>query len=309
MAKKILITGSNGLLGQKLAFIFSQSDYYDLLLTSRQPESVFGKDSPPYLSVDMTNKKDVVAVVQEFSPHIIINASAMTDVDGCELHKEQAWQSNVLAIENIVSAAKKGTHIVHYSTDYIFDGVAGPYDEIAIPNPISYYGRTKLASENVLWGSGHQFTILRTMVLYGVGKNVKQNFALWLVKMLREEKPMRIVDDQTGNPTFVDDLAYATLKTIELEKNGLYNIAGAEIVSRYDFALALAKIFHYNAKLITPVKTRELQQRAPRPLCSGLLTLKAETQLGISPCNILRGIEHFKHQLELFEQSLLLNIR
>ncbi|MEK7263854.1 MAG: SDR family oxidoreductase [Bacteroidota bacterium] len=309
MTKKILITGSNGLLGQKLAFIFSQSDYYDLLLTSKQPDSVFGKDSPPYKSLDVTNRKDTSSVIKEFAPHIIVNASAMTDVDGCELHKEQAWQSNVVAVENIVSAAKKGTHILHYSTDYIFDGTDGPYDEIAIPNPISYYGRTKLASENVLWGSGHNFTIIRTMVLYGVGKNIKSNFALWLVKMLRDERPIRIVDDQTGNPTYADDLAYASLKAIELEKNGLYNIAGAEIVSRYDFAIALAKIFHFSTKLVTAIKTSELQQRAPRPLRSGLITLKAETQLGISNCNVLRGIEHFKHQLELFEQSQIINIR
>ncbi|MBI1806403.1 MAG: dTDP-4-dehydrorhamnose reductase [Ignavibacteria bacterium] len=296
--KRVLITGTNGLLGQKLVELLSRSSNYTLLLTSKQERSVFEEDSLPYRQLDTTNKQDVIKTIEEFEPDVIINTAAMTNVDQCEKERELAWRVNVNSVEHLVYAAKlTGARLIHISTDYVFDGKAGPYTEQDRPNPISYYGRTKLASENVLQLSGIPATIIRTMVLYGTGYNVKMNFALWLVKNLSEEKQTPVVDDQIGNPTLADDLAYGIMKVLELERMGIYHIAGPDLVSRYDFAVVLARVFNLNKKLLSPVKTISLKQPAPRPLKSGFITLKAQVDLDLKMSNNEQGLTAFKHQI------------
>jgi dTDP-4-dehydrorhamnose reductase len=295
---RILITGSNGLLGQKLVELFSNSSNYNLLLTSKEENSVFAEDVFPYIQLDTTQRQNVRSVLDEFEPELIINTAAITDVDSCEKEREMAWRVNVSSVENLVYAGKLvGAQIIQLSTDYVFDGKNGPYSELDRPNPLGYYGKTKLASENILRTSGITFAIVRTMVLYGVGYNVRPNFALWLLENLSQEKPIRVVDDQIGNPTLADDVAYAILKIIELERYGIFHVAGPDLISRYDFALALCDVFHLNKKLITPVKTSMFKQPAPRPLKSGFITLKAETELDVKPAGIKQGLMIFKNQM------------
>lgn len=296
--KRVLITGSNGLLGQKLVMLLSRGTDYELMLTSKQGSSIFHEDDLPYRQLDITNRNDVRRIVDEFQPEVIVNTAAITNVDSCEAERETAWNVNVSGVENLAIAAKfVGAKIIHLSSDYIFDGKNGPYDEETKPNPLSYYGRTKLASENVLRTNDIPYTIVRTMVLYGVSPRVKLNFLLWLIYELERGKPVRVVDDQYGNPTLVDDLAYAILKILTFDREGIYHIAGSEWLSRYDFAVKLAKQFGLNKNLVTPVKTVVLRQPAQRPLRSGLITLKAETQLGIKMSNVEQGLMIVKNQL------------
>jgi dTDP-4-dehydrorhamnose reductase len=269
-----------------------------------EENSAFDEEILPYRKIDLTHRQDVRKVIDEFEPDVIVHTAAVTDVDLCEKERALAWQVNVGCVENLAYAAKLvGAKLIHLSTDYVFDGKDGPYSEVDRPNPISYYGRTKLASENLLLTSGVPTTIIRTMVLYGLGTNVKSNFALWVYNNLKDGKPIRVVDDQIGNPTFADDLAYAILKIIELERTGIYNIAGADIVSRYDFALTLARVFNFNKRLITPVKSCTFIQPAPRPLKSGLIILKAQTELGIKMSGVEHGLTVFKNQLEVFKDN------
>ncbi len=299
--KRIMVTGSNGLLGQKLAELLSRTNY-TMLLTSIEDRCVFNDDSLMYRRLDTTRKQDVRQVIDEFEPEVIINTAAITNVDQCETERELAWKVNAASVENLAHAAKLvGAKIIQLSTDYVFDGKNGPYVETDRPNPISYYGRTKLASENILQTSGAPFVIIRTMILYGAGYNVKMNFALWLVKNLTEGKPVKGVDDQIGNPTLVDDLAYAILKIIELEREGTYHIAGPDLVSRYDFALTLARLFSMNKKLVTPVKTAAFKQPAPRPLKSGFITLKAQIDLDLKMSGIEQGLTVLRNQLQIIE--------
>jgi len=289
-------------LGQKLAELFSRSTNYNLLLTSKQEHSVFDEEMIRYRQLDTAHKREVQSIVEEFEPEIIVNAAAVTNVDLCETERELAWKANVASVENLVYAAKlTGSKIIQVSTDYVFDGKSGPYSELDRPNPISYYGRTKLASENVIHAGGIPSTIVRTMVLYGAGLNVKANFALWLVQNLGEGKPVRVVDDQIGNPTLADDLAYAILKIVELDRSGLYHISGPDLISRYDVAIALAEIFGFNKKLITPVKTEAFNQPAPRPLNSGFITLKAEIDLYIKMSNTRQGLLALKNQIAAYQ--------
>ena len=303
--KRVLVVGSNGLLGQKVTELLIRGSAYRLLLASRENTPVRRLQTADYVAVDITSKKDVKKVVHEWSPDLIVNAAAMTNVDECEKERDLAWRINVTGVENLIDAAKRdNAKIIHVSSDYIFDGKDGPYDEEARPEPLSHYGKSKLASENALRISGLEYVIARTMVLYGYAPGVKSNFALWLIQNLEQKLPVRVVDDQIGNPTLADDLAYVIVSAMELGRTGIYNVAGRDIMSRYEFARVLARVFGFDAGLITPIKTLVLRQPAPRPLKSGLITLKAEVELGFKPSTVEQGLTILKSQLARSDRRL-----
>ncbi|MBP9191416.1 MAG: SDR family oxidoreductase [Ignavibacteria bacterium] len=291
------MTGSNGLLGQAVASVIVRESNHEVILSSVEEKSFhdFGK---LYLKLDITSKEDVKKVVAYHKPSVIINCAAFTNVDKCETERELSWKINVDGVKNIIIAAKKNdVKVVHYSTDYVFDGKNGPYDELAVPNPVSFYGREKLASENSLITSDINFAIIRTLVLYGTGDNVKPNFALWMLDNLRNNRPVNIVTDQISNVTMIDDLAFGTLKIVEKDCKGIYNIAGSDILSRYDFAMNMCDVFNLNKKLVFPITTESLNQPAPRPLNSGLIILKMESELGFKPMDSIEGLRLLKFQL------------
>lgn len=297
MAERILITGANGLLGQAVMHIFTRESDFELIQSSVEDRAFVSFDSE-YLKLDITNKEEVKNAVRKYQPKIIINCAAFTDVDKCETERELSWKLNVDAVKNLIIASRiNDAKIIHYSTDYVFDGKHGPYDETAIPNPISFYGRSKLASENALLSSGVDFVIIRTMVLYGLGVNVKPNFALWMINKLKNKEPINIVDDMFGNSTISDDLAFGSLKLIEKNCKGIYNIAGRDIESRYEFTMKLCAVFKFDKNLVAKIKTKDLNQPAPRPLNSGLITLKAESELGFKPMDTVEALRFLKYQL------------
>lgn len=294
---KIFITGANGLLGQAVTSIFTRETDHTLILTSVEETSYldYGHN---YSELDITSKEDVKRSVAFHEPDVIINCAAFTNVDKCETEREFSWKINVDGVKNLIIAAKKyNSKIIHFSTDYVFDGKNGPYSEISVPNPVSFYGREKLASENALITSDIKFAIIRTLVLYGIGNRVKPNFALWLVEELRNNRTVNVVTDQISNMTMIDDLAYGTMKITEKDATGIYNISGPDILSRYEFALKLCEVFKYNPELINPIDTKSLKQPAPRPLNSGLIILKAQTELGFNPMDTLEGLRLLKVQL------------
>ncbi|HLB01341.1 MAG TPA: dTDP-4-dehydrorhamnose reductase [Bacteroidota bacterium] len=296
--RRVVITGSNGLLGQKVTELLSQSQSYTLHLISSQEESVFGADTAPYTRVDISDRKQVTRFIEGFQPDTIINTAAVTNVDACETNREVAWKVNVHGVENLVHAGKlSGSHIVQLSTDYVFDGKGGPYAEDDRPNPLSYYGRTKLAAENLLRTSDISHTIVRTMVLYGQARKVKPNFALWLITELKEGRTVKVVSDQIGNPTLADDLAFGITKIVELKKSGVYHIAGPDIMSRLAFAKETARIFQLDGSLIHPQLTAALKQPAPRPLKSGLIILKAQVDLNLPMSGVESGLLILRNQL------------
>ena len=296
--ERILIVGSNGLLGQKVADQLLRSTNYVVTLASVEEAPVRNNPSVPYHRMDITNRRQVRDTAAMVDAQVIINCAAMTNVDACETERETAWKINVNGVEHLVEAARKnGAMIVHVSTDYVFDGKAGPYSEDDRPEPLSYYGKSKLASENIVRSSDLRHFVARTMVLYGYAEGVKANFALWLIKSLQQGQTVRVVDDQFGNPTLVDDLAFGIVRAMELGKTGLYHLAGRDIQNRFEFARTLARVFGLDENLIHPIKTAQLKQPAARPLKSGLLTLKAEVDLGFKPTSIEQGLNVLKTQL------------
>ncbi len=220
-------------------------------------------------------------------------------MDDCEDDREKAQLYNVKSVEYLAEAARiTDARIVHLSTDYVFDGEKAPLNESAPPSPLNYYGRTKLASENVLRGAGIRHAIVRTMILYGCGIDVKPNFALWVLYNLSSGKKINVVVDQYGQPTFVDDLGYGLIKIIELERTGLYHIRGSEVTSRYDFAVAVAETFKLKKDLIQPISSEEFHQVAPRPRYSEFMIQKAQMELGIRMSNVREGLSVLRKQLE-----------
>lgn len=295
--KKILITGANGLLGQKTTELFRHETSHEVILTDLH-ENAFESRSFDYFPMDITKKEEVKEAAKKYLPDIIINTAAYTNVDGCETDRETSWKVNVDAVKNFIIASRiNSSKIIHISTDYVFDGKSGNYSESSKPNPLSYYGKSKLASENALITSGIDFAIIRTMIIYGTGKNLRPNFAVWLINMLSEKNRVTIVDDQFGMPTMVDDLGWSLVKLVELDRSGIYHICGSEYCSRYEFAVKLAGVFGLNENLIMPIKTSDLNQAAARPMNSSFILLKAETDLGIKPLNVTEGLNLLKVQL------------
>ncbi|GBE30446.1 dTDP-4-dehydrorhamnose reductase [bacterium BMS3Bbin04] len=300
--KRILITGCHGLLGQKLVEIL-KPDFYELHGIDVHKDNLFPtRRRYTFHSLDLTNRSETLDLVQKIRPHAIINTAAMTHVDACEIERERCWRINSTAVETLVDAARRiGSHLVQISSDYVFDGEAGPYSELDRPNPISYYGKSKHASENAVIGGGIEGTIIRTVVLYGHGRSLKPSFVAWLVNRLRHRQDVKIVTDQISNTTLVDDLANAIIRSIVKRRTGIYHVAGKEILSRFEFALEVAKAYRLSDIYIQPTLTSLLGQKAPRPLQGGLLVDAAEKDLEMQ-------FKTVEEQLILFrEQEAMLN--
>lgn len=296
--RRIIIAGGNGMLGQRLIEFYNKLNDVELISTSVEEKSVF--DDVDYVQADISNRNGIKKVVYDFCPDFIINAAAYTNVDKSESERELAWKINVKGVEYLSETARVlDSHLIHISTDYIFDGRSGPYTENDTPNPLGYYARTKLASENTLKISGCKNTILRTNVLYGTAKYSRPDFVKWVVESLRANKEIRIVDDQINNPTFIDDLVQGINKIVELRREGIYNIGGNEFLNRYEFTLMIAEYFKLDKNLVKKIKTEELNQPARRPLKSGLITIKAQSELGYKPHTILQSLELMKTELNL----------
>ena len=296
--KRILVIGSNGMLGQKLVSLYSSLKNIELMTASIEAESY----SPlvPYKQIDITKKNEVRSLILEFFPDFVLNTAAYTNVDKSETERKLAWNINVKGVENLALYTWTiDGFLLHLSSDYVFDGHDGPYSEADKPNPVSYYGRTKLASENALKSSGVRHAVVRTNVLYGHTAFGRPDFVKWVINSLKEEKEIKIVSDQFNNPAFIDDLADGINRIIENEKEGIFNIAGSEVISRFEFTQRIADFFKLPKKLITPVLTKEFNQPARRPLKSGLITLKAQTELGYKPTKIEKTFEIIRKNLNL----------
>ncbi len=294
---RVLVTGCNGLLGQNLV---AHKPKQVELLGIDLADSFYGRGGEmTYQRLDLRDRSATKALVNALKPAWIIHTAGYNDVDGAETEKEACWQGNVVVTENLMRAAESSrAHFLHLSTDYVFDGTKGPYPETARPNPLGYYGKSKLAAENCVKGSAVPFTIVRTMVLYGYGDRVRDNFATWLLKNLGAGKEVRVVTDQLGNTTLASELARALWVMVEGEANGVYHVAGKEIVSRYDFALQLAHVFGLDDSLIKPIHTAELGQAAPRPLRSGLMVDRVREEFGIELSGTTEALERFKEELQ-----------
>ena len=293
---KVAVFGANGLLGQKLMSEINSS--YKIIAFGRDKRLSISSNEIDYHQLDITDSADVNEMIKREKPGVIVNAAAYTNVDGCEENKEECWKVNVESVENLAKASRKiNTKLIHISSDYVFDGIGGPYSEEDKPAPTTYYGKAKLASENMIIGSKAKYAIIRTNVLYGYAYPAKASFVRWVIDELSNGNKIRVVNDQYNNPTLANDLAACILRIIQLDAEGMFNYAGSDYLSRFEFAQKISDKFNYSTELIFPTSTEELGQLADRPKKGGLRTEKARDTLGLKILGIDHGLEVMKQEM------------
>ncbi|MDP6700873.1 MAG: dTDP-4-dehydrorhamnose reductase [Candidatus Latescibacteria bacterium] len=281
---RILVTGANGFLGRRL---LAQEGAAEWVGCGRGAATV----GVPYWQLELTDRDAVAALVAEVAPDWVVNAAAMTNVDQCEVDADAARRANVEIVEHLAAVCgDAGVGLVQISTDYVFDGAAGPYAEGDATNPLSNYGRLKLESESLLRGL-ERALVVRTLWLYGYVPGTGANFTTWSLETLAAGEPLRVFADQWGNPTYVPDLARTLVELCRAEVSGLFHMGGATFMTRHDLALALADFFDLDSALVQPVPTGEVGLKAARPLRSGLKTDTLEAMLGRRPLGFSEGLE------------------
>jgi dTDP-4-dehydrorhamnose reductase len=296
---KVVITGSNGLLGQNLInLLLREKERYQVFGFSRG-ENRSGRDDFEYVNIDITNEKDLKESIDNIHPDFIINTAAMTNVDACENDREGCYDLNVNVVQYLIDASlRTGAHLIHLSTDFIFDGVKGNYTETDIPNPLSYYGETKLVSEKLLEKSSINFTILRTILVYGLVNDMsRSNIVLWVKESLENGKEITIVDDQYRTPTYVEDLALACKISMNKKAKGIFNIASNTLLSIYEISLEIADAFGLDKSLIKPISTATLNQTAYRPVKTGFDLSRTNKELEFYPKSFKEDLQRFKQKL------------
>ena len=280
MTPKILLLGNTGQVGWEL---------------NRTLLSLGELTALDYPQIDMADPDSIRLVVKDAQPDIIVNATAYTNVDKAESEPDLAMAINGIGPGILADEAKRlGAALIHYSTDYVFDGTKGePYNEEDVPNPINMYGKTKLAGEEAIRAVGDNYLIFRTAWVYSLRRSC---FVTKVLKWARENETLRIVDDQISNPTWSRLLAEITSQMIArgmgesveyiLEKTGLYHLAGGGSCSRYAWAKAvienLPETQEFKVKNIDPAKSTEFKTPAGRPLKTFMDCGQFEQEFGIT---------------------------
>lgn len=281
------------MLGQELVRLMGRKPEYDLLATGRDAEPRFSGGSCGYTRLDITDETAVERLFDDFEPDVVINAAAMTHVDACETDRELCWKVNADAVDTLARCCRDhGARLLQISTDFVFDGQDGPYREDGRPNPVSYYGRSKLAGENNARGAGtDRWAIIRTVLVYGaLQADARSNFVTWVHSKLQAGEHIRVVTDQWRTPTWVVDLADAVERVVRFRKSGIYHVSGRELMSVHAFAHRIARVAGLDASLIGEADKTTFSQPAERPEKTGFIILKAETELGFRPHDIETAI-------------------
>ena len=296
---KVIVTGSNGLLGQSLLTLLLKEEGKYCVFGLSRGENRSGKENFNYISIDLTQKENLKKKIREIQPDFIINTAAMTQVDDCETHKEACDSLNIDVVKWLAEiSAEINAHLIQLSTDFIFDGKKGYYKEDDTPNPLSYYGLSKLRAEEVLLDTNIDFTILRTILVYGkVFSMSRSNIVLWVKSMLEQGKEITIVNDQFRTPTYVEDLALACKISMDKKTTGIYHISSNKLLSIFEIAQQIAEVFGLNKSLIKPISTSTLNQTAARPAKTGFDLSKTNKELDFYPKSFKEDLQRFKETI------------
>ena len=294
----VLVTGSNGLLGQKILENLRKNDY-TIIATSKGENRVKQDNYYTYESLDITQEEEVNRILNLYSPDVVFNTAAMTNVDLCEDERAMCDKLNIHAVAFLANSCLKiDAHLIHISTDFVFDGKDGPYSENDIPNPLSYYGKSKYKSEKLLNTHLCKSSILRTIVLFGIAENLtKNNIVLWAKDQLENSNKINIIDDEFRAPTLAEDLAEACVLVAQKKAFGVFHICGKDLMSIYEMVVAIANFYNFDVNLINRISAAKLNQKAKRPLKTGFILDKAINKLGYNP-------HSFKECLIIIEEQL-----
>lgn len=298
--KTILVTGSNGLTGQKITERVLSTKDFKLIATSKGENRFPVKEGYVYAEMDILNPANVAEVVSKYRPDAIIHTAAMTNVDTCESQKELAHELNVVAVETLIQVCRQfNIQLVHLSTDFIFDGANGPYDELAPACPVSYYGQTKLEAENAIIAAGGKWAILRTIIVYGIVNDMsRSNIVLWAKGALEKGEPINVVNDQWRMPTLAEDLADCCLLAVSKNAQGIYNASGKDMMSISELVGKVADYWNLDKSLIKEISAATLNQTAKRPVRTGFILDKTIRDLGYQPRSFQEGLAILDEQLK-----------
>ena len=292
---KILVTGGSGLLGSKLVGELLSRNYEVIALYNRNPIPV-DHEKLVKVRLDIVDKTSLEDLILKTRPDVIIHSAAYTDVDGCERNKTYAWRVNVEATRSIVRAARVvKSHLIYVSTDYVFDGEKGLYGENDTPNPVNYYGLTKLVGEELVRTSDLLYTIVRPSAIYGVGGS-KKSFAEYVAEKLSRGEKIRALVDQYVSPTHNTLLAMAVAEIVEMRPMGVLHVAG-ERMNRYQFATKIAEALGLPVELVEKASIKDMKHWiAKRPRDSSLDTSKAKSLLKTKFYDTKLALELFKQE-------------
>ena len=275
-SKTILIVGANSQLAHSLNNLFDENDFNIIRVSYNKGPLV---DVVSNFSVfDQTYQ-----LIQETNPDFIINCAALTNVDFCEKNKKKSYEVNVKISQNILKAMSVNSKLIHISTDYIFDGNKAPYDENSFPNPINYYGKTKLESENLIRASQKKYIIIRTGSLFSEFIDLNSNKLCWIFNKLKNNEKIFTATDMISTPTSTASLAKIIFDLLSFNQNLIINYSGQDSMSVYEFSLLVSKIFNFNKELIVPVLMGDLPFKAKRPKNT---SLKTDLISNLLNCNI-----------------------
>jgi dTDP-4-dehydrorhamnose reductase len=299
MSKKILVTGSNGLLGQKLTDMLRYHSDYELIASSKGENRYPETEGYTYEQLDVTDYTDIERLIVKYQPYAVIHTAAMTNVDQCESEKEACQKLNVDSVAHLIKLANQHPfYLVHLSTDFIFDGTTGPYKETDAPNPLSLYGHSKNDAELLLLASNINYSILRTIIVYGVAAAMsRSNIVLWAKGALEKGSPIKVVNDQYRMPTLAEDLAKACILAIEKRAQGIFHISGKDYMSVIEMVRRIAKFFKLDDSIIEETDSSTLNQAAARPPKTGCVLDKAIHELGYAPHSFEEGLAVVQKQL------------
>lgn len=286
--ERVLVTGGSGLLGSKVVELAKRN--YEVVSTHHAKPIL-----PDSLKLDVADKDQVIRVIEGAKPDIVIHVAAQTDVDRCETNRAEAWAVNAGGTRNVSEVCDRiGAKLVYVSTDYVFDGERGMYSEDDRPNPLNYYGKTKLQGEKFVMSHCEDFVVARASVIYG-WHPWRVNFVTWIVRSLMEGKRVTVARDHFNSPTFADNLAEVLLRMAERDVSGVFHTAGAERISRFDFAVRVADVFDLDETLISPIKMDELEVWvARRPRDSSLRVDKARETVGVRLLDTVKGLTRMR---------------
>ncbi len=292
--KKIIVTGSNGLLGQKLILALVKRADLITIATSKGENRMRWQEGYLYESLDITKKTEVENCIRNHRPDVVINTAAMTNVDGCESDKPGCLAMNVTSVQHIVDSLESiapNTQLIHLSTDFVFDGERGSYTEVDIPNPLSYYAWSKLESEKVVQRSRLKWAIGRTSIVYGIVDNMSRtNIVLWAKEALSKGNKMNVVDDQFRSPTLSADLADCCIAIADKGATGIYHLSGPDTMSILELVYRVADFWKLDKSVVNIMKSDTLNQAAKRPPRTGFIIDKARKDLGYAPHSFEEGL-------------------
>jgi dTDP-4-dehydrorhamnose reductase len=293
---RITVTGANGLVGSRLCR-WLVVEGHTVTAVARGDRRVHGAFE--YLSCDLDDHGSASRALTASRPEVIIHTASMTEVDACERSPDLAYASNVAATANVArQASALGAHLVHVSTDYVFDGQDGPYDEAARPNPQGVYARTKWLGEEAVKLLTPHWAIARTAVVYGYPSSKRPNFGSWMLEALRGGQPVRLFVDQYVSPSLAINVAEQLAELAERRLPGIWNIAGAEVVNRMKFGETLCDVFGFDSGLLRPIRLADAGMATPRPPRCGLKVDKALGALKTRPLGLRASLEQFRAEAE-----------